>query len=337
MGWKLSSVIINPKTDINYENLLNKLGYINLTKIEEQPYDIAMYPDENEIYIGSYKNNLIISSQQLPIIFFKETLSDLEKILIDHFPDSEICAVSLHSSINHFGFAVIKNGEKIRVKAGDADMGTVIDIGNPLEQENELLSRSKVGYNGQRQYYLNNNLNEPYLENQVGENFVFEMFKRYTGNLLDADDEILDTNFTGYKFSNNEFSFDKHFSGEWQGEYVYGDGYKEIIKSKKENFYINMDVVNGEVSGLCIDDNKRSDEPAKINGFITDTFIGFVKEYPVRYILDEKGATLKHSTLPPDSIVYSGLYDNLTDSFKGIWRIENKQFWGEWSMKRKFD
>src|SRR6185369_16186659 len=137
MGWKLSSLIINSTKDVNHENLLNKLGFKKLTKIQDQPYDIAMYPDENEVYIGKYKNNLMISVDQLPLVFFKETLSNTEKILIDNFPDAEICAVSLHSSVNHFGFAIIKNGEKIRVKAGDADMGTVIDIGNPLEQENE--------------------------------------------------------------------------------------------------------------------------------------------------------------------------------------------------------
>jgi hypothetical protein len=336
MGWKLSSIIINPKTDISYENLLDKLGFKNLKKIEDQPYDIAIYPDDDKVYIGSYKNNLIISADKLPVDFFTAAISDTEKILIENFPNSEICSVSLQSTINHFGFAIIQNGKKIRVKAGDADIGTVIDIGQPLEQETELLSKSKVDNNGQRIYYLHDNFDEPYLENQVGENFVFEIFKRYTGESLDTDDEILDTVFKGYTFSDKVFSFDKHFSGEWQGHFSYGDGYKEN-EGKFEDFVMNMNVINGEIKGFCTDGNKQSDNPATINGFIIDMFIGFIKKYPIRYVIDEKGITHKEANKPSYSIAYSGLYDHLTDSFKGIWRIENQKYWGEWSMTRKRD
>jgi hypothetical protein len=32
MGWKLSSIIVNPVTNFNPEDLLNKLGFNNLVK-----------------------------------------------------------------------------------------------------------------------------------------------------------------------------------------------------------------------------------------------------------------------------------------------------------------
>jgi hypothetical protein len=337
MGWKLSSVIITPLTEVNYNDLLNKLGFKNLTRLEDEPFDSAMYPDKDKVYVGNYKNNLIICADKLPLSFFTKSLSETEKILIKYFPDSEICAVSLQSTINHFGFAVIKAGEKIRVKSGDADIGTTIDIGNPLQQEQDLLSMSKIDIKGQRLYYLNGYTDEPYLENQVGENFVFEIFKRYTGELLDEDDDLLDTNFATYKFSEETFSVDKYFSGEWQGQFSYGDGYKDFMRGKTEEFILKLSLQNCEIKGFCIDGNKQSDEPAHITGFLFNPFIGFIKKYPFKYVLDEKGATQKDTSKQSIDIAYSGLYDQLTDSFKGIWQIQNNRFWGEWTMKRKND
>jgi len=335
MGWTLSSIIINPVTAFNAENLLGKLGFENLTEVEAKSYDVVMYPDKETVYIGNYKDNLIICADNLPLNFFDRSLSDTEKILIDYFPNAEISAVSLQSAINHFGFAVIKKGEKIRVKAGDADIGTAIDFGEPIEQEKELLSKSKVDSNGQRVYYLDGPSNEPYLENQVGENIIFEIFRRYTGASLDEDDDLLDTSLKGYKFTSGAFSYDQYFSGTWQGEYSYGEGYRDLVRGKIEVFTLDLSLTNGEIKGACIDGNKQSDQPATIRGFLFDTFIGFIKEYPFRYVFDDKGETQKEVSKQSNNISYSGLYDPLTDTFKGIWRIENKKFWGEWKMKRK--
>ena len=45
MGWKVSSIIINPRTDIKYEDVLEKIGFSNFTRIGDEPYDVAIYPD----------------------------------------------------------------------------------------------------------------------------------------------------------------------------------------------------------------------------------------------------------------------------------------------------
>ena len=131
------------------------------------------------------------------------------------------------------------------------------------------------------------------------------------------------------------FSPDKYFTDEWDGSYSYGDGYNEITKGKEENFTLAITITNGALSGNCIDDNKKSDTPATIRGFIIDTFIGFIKEYPFNYKIGKNGPPQKDESKPPTTVAYSGLYDSSTDSFKGVWRIENKQFWGKWTMKRK--
>ena len=163
MGWKLSSIIIRPSSDILYEDLLNKLGYKNLTSIDSQPFDVAMYPENDKIYLGRYKGNLIICADNLPLDFLDENLSSREQVLIDSFPKAEICALSLLSTINHFAFALIKDGKKVRIKGGDAEIGTAIDFGQPLEEEVALLSKSKTNDKGERVYFLNDSQALPYL------------------------------------------------------------------------------------------------------------------------------------------------------------------------------
>jgi hypothetical protein len=202
MGWKAFSILIKPATDISHEALLQTLEFTNFTKIDDEPYDVAIYPDKGKIFIGNYNDTLIISEFNLPQQFCSEELSDTEKKLINIFPGSEIAAVVLHSGTNYWGYSIVKDGKKIRARMGDADNGTTLDYGEPVEEELELLSKSRLNDIGQRQYFLNDNPDEPYSEDQVGENFVFEIYKRYTGESLDNNDEFLfETNLSGYQIS----------------------------------------------------------------------------------------------------------------------------------------
>jgi len=253
MGWNLASVLVNSPKRINHIELLNNLGFYSLKRLEDEPYETAMYPDSDKVYIGYFKNNLIIVAENLPFEFYNNSLSKIENIFIDYFPESEIGAVSLQSAINHFGFALIKDGNKIRTKSGDAELGTVIDWGEPLDQERNLLAKSKLNEDGQREYYFEEDSELPYLENQVGENFVFEIFNRFTGTSFDEDDELLNTYFEAYSFSENSPTIDNDFSGEWNGQYTLGDGYKSPLKGKTESFTLNLSITDITINGLCID------------------------------------------------------------------------------------
>jgi hypothetical protein len=331
MAWNVSSIIINPKADIENEKLLEELGFSNLKKIQDEPYAVAMYPAPGMVYIGTYKDNLIISATNFPLEFFSRSLSPLEEKLISLFPCAEICAVSLNSVVNHWGYAVIKQGRKVRAKASDADEGTALDFGDPLEEESTLYE------NGQRRYYFENNTNEPYFEYQIGENFVFEIFKKYTGTLLDQDHELLGTNFTSYEIADQSDStfFDNYFSGSWQGHYIYGDGYSESIKGRQINFFLLIKVSNGEIKGICIDEDKQDDAPATVDGFMFGRFINFLLQYPIHYIFDNNDVVKKDKS-KPYVVSHTGIFDRLTESFKGIWNVEHTKCWGEWFMKKKF-
>ncbi|HUM51644.1 MAG TPA: hypothetical protein PK431_07490 [Chitinophagales bacterium] len=201
MGWKASTIIIHKPTQIDNEELLQELGFGNLTKIEDEPFEVAINPDENKVYIGSYKDNLLICAPDIPMQFFEDFETPTERILKEKFPNSEICSIILQSTVNLWGYSVTVNGQKIRARAGSSDDGTFVELGEPLDEEKELLSKSKLDENGNRIYLLDDFPDEPFNEDQVGENFVFSICKRYFDEELDsADDLLFDTTLTGYKY-----------------------------------------------------------------------------------------------------------------------------------------
>lgn len=201
MGWKASTIIIHKPTQVDNLELLKDLGFNNLTKIDNEPFEVAINPDDNRVYIGTYKDNLLVCAPDIPMQFFEDNETLTEKTLNRIFPNSEICSIVLHSTVNLWGYSVTKNGQKIRARAGSADDGTFVELGEPLDEEKELLSKSKIDENGNRIYLFDDFPDEPLSEDQVGENFVFSVCKRYFDEELDSADELLfDTTLTGYKY-----------------------------------------------------------------------------------------------------------------------------------------
>lgn len=201
MGWKASIIIINKPMQIDDVTLLKELGFDNLTRIEDEPFEVAINPDENKVFIGSYKNNVLICDPDIPMQFFEDNETQIEKTLKSIFPNSEICSIILHSVVNLWGYSITSNGQKIRARAGSADDGTFVDFGEPLDEERELLSKSKLDENGSRIYFLDDFPEEQFNEDQVGENFVFSICKRYFDkNLDEADDLLFETMLAGYRY-----------------------------------------------------------------------------------------------------------------------------------------
>ena len=65
MGWKASTIIIHKPTDIDNKKLLQELGFEKLKKIKDEPFEVAINPKDNNVYIGSYKNNKEQTRQNL--------------------------------------------------------------------------------------------------------------------------------------------------------------------------------------------------------------------------------------------------------------------------------
>src|SRR5215831_7711294 len=72
----------------------------------------------NTLYAGFYNGYLLIVHPDLVFKFFTPDRSAEEKLFIQAFPDAEIAALIINESVSLFGFAVIINGKKIRMKDG---------------------------------------------------------------------------------------------------------------------------------------------------------------------------------------------------------------------------
>lgn len=331
MGWNISTIVVTNPPPIDMEELLTNLGFKNLIKIEDRNFDTAISPKDGQVYVGFIDNNLIVSVNTLPFDSLTNQLSETELALTKLFPKSEICTLTTVSSVNHFGYAVIKNGNKIRVKAGDFDHGTLIDYGEPLAEEQILLQQSKISDFGQRLYYLQTG-QTPLEEHQVGENYIFDIFKRYSERNLDSD-EVLETTFVGFDFDQNA-DID-YFDGDWFGAYQLTEGYSQKVTGKSTDFVITMKITNNQLKGIVTDSDKKQEKAAIINGILSSPFILFTKTYPYRPTVDKDGNSKLNKSEPSADIHYSGLYDHNTDSFRGNWHIDNSKCWGTWTMTRQ--
>ncbi len=200
MGWKASMIIINSEQTFDQQELFESLGYFELEKKGSEYFDSIMNPEEDLLYIGKYKGNTIICMQGLPLESMEESLSNAESILSFKFPDTDITTFILHSVVNLWGYSIAKNGKKVRVRIGSSEGGTMVDFGDMMEEEKELFAQSKLKENGERIFVLDDMPEEVFAEDQVGENFVFDISRKYFGESLDACDELLETKFQGYTF-----------------------------------------------------------------------------------------------------------------------------------------
>lgn len=202
MGWKLSSLLIDTDKIINDNAFLKALGFNNYTSIEEKTFEEVMNPNVGDIYIGTYKNKTIICVQEIPLQFLDESIEVIEENLITLSNNHEISAVALHSVVNFYGFSYVKNGIKYRAKSGASDEGLISEYGEPLDVELELLSKSYVNSDNERVFQLDEYPDDVFTEDQMGEEFVFQIFDHYFDEPLDtADDLLFETKFRGYSIN----------------------------------------------------------------------------------------------------------------------------------------
>lgn len=139
-------------------------------------------------------------------------------------------------------------------------------------------------------------------------------------------------------------------TGQWIGEYTYGDSYTEELRGKSVKFSMDLFSDGEVVRGTCIDEETKElfSKPAKIEGTFKHDTILFYKSYPEakglvgasRLIAEEYNRT---------SIQYTGILKKKlftrTLYFEGTWEISGSfldeegvaryyTFDGTWKMKK---
>ena len=138
MAWNKYYIFVESPKITDLAEILKRLNLSHYKPVTEVPLHMSNKPDT--LFAGFYNDNLLIVHPDLPFRFFSEVQEDTEKLFAETFPDSEIAALIENSSVSLFGFAILENGKKIRMKDGsDGDIHH--DEGEPLPEETEVFSR----------------------------------------------------------------------------------------------------------------------------------------------------------------------------------------------------
>jgi len=137
MAWNKYYIVVTNQQGATPIETLTKLHLTNYQAIGD-----ANFPQtnkSNDLFIGIYEDKLIIANPDLTYGFFAAEPSDIEKKFVEVFPTSKIAALAENSTVGEFGYTIIDNGQRIRVKHGcDGEIYT--DIGEPIPEEQTILS-----------------------------------------------------------------------------------------------------------------------------------------------------------------------------------------------------
>lgn len=181
MGWKISLIVIdNPNNSVDDKSILNAIGKQDFVFTREEMLEDCFYPRDNSINIGYYKGNTIISDSYLISEHSLEKAKDLylteyEQNLCKLFPNSEIILAACHSVVNYHGYALIKNGKKLRLKVISSDI-PLFELSKRIKEEEAIYAKSII--KDGEQVWEDEIDNDFYTEDQLMEDFTIGVLQR---------------------------------------------------------------------------------------------------------------------------------------------------------------
>lgn len=195
MGWKASLIIVELKGQTaNPKRILKGLNWTSVRKIGEQTLESCLLPGDRSLSIGFYNDCAIIcDDMQIAPAHFSYYISQSEKNLQAHFPESEILTVACMSTINYHGYALAAQGRRIRYKQVASNMD-LEDFGDWMEEERAIYDQATF-VEGIKQWRFDWSPDTIFLEDQLMEEFTFSIAKRLLGvNLtMEEGEELLES------------------------------------------------------------------------------------------------------------------------------------------------
>ncbi|WP_426493198.1 hypothetical protein [Hymenobacter sp. 102] len=135
-------ILIQGEADASISHLLQELNIKEYSAEKEVMLYEANKP--KTLFIGRYKNVLIIVHPSWPFDFFGPKQSETESKFIRLFPKAEMAVLISNEQVNAFGYALVRDGVKVRMKDG-ADGDIFNDFGALLPEEIEVKRRIQKG------------------------------------------------------------------------------------------------------------------------------------------------------------------------------------------------
>ena len=137
MAWNKYYLFVKSPKLTNINQILLKLGLAQYRPTRQAPLHCSNKPET--LFTGFYKDSFPIIHPDLAFHFFENISSETEKLFLATFPGSEIVALIENSTVGLFGYAIIENGQKIRVREG-SDGEIYHDAGALLPEERQMLA-----------------------------------------------------------------------------------------------------------------------------------------------------------------------------------------------------
>lgn len=208
MGWKTSIIIAsqNERPNLAYEvhhdaGVAARIASAlpgDFEFFRESTFEEGAYPRNGNLYVGAYGNSLVIGHMDLAGSCFNGGVPPVVNAIDAVLPHSTILALQLHSVVNLYGYALFQKNTLVRGRAGSADDGVFLDVGEPLPEEQSLFERSTVNGEGEQVWlYEFDGVTEEMDHSCMGEEFVFEVSRRFFGERFDGfdHDELLMSEF----------------------------------------------------------------------------------------------------------------------------------------------
>jgi hypothetical protein len=184
MGWKIYLIAITNAANVNVADVPHKLGLDNLRPAKEMSMHKAQY--ENGISIGKHGDIIFIVSSELVFRFYDKAPSDFELKLCAEFPSSEIAVITVNQTSDLYGYSIIRNGKRQRVKSG-ADLELFVDYGEMIPEEIDI-SKEKL-FDDEELKEMKEDYSKDELEKVIAQEIsfrtTFRLTKRYFGREFD--------------------------------------------------------------------------------------------------------------------------------------------------------
>lgn len=174
MGWKMSLVGVKTTTPPNFDTLAADLGFPDFK--EEKPLDRALYPAKG-LGICRWQDILLLSCDTLQYGMMKENHQATLQAIVSALGPGDIYVAGLHSVTNYYAFGLVSGGAVVRLAAGCADLGQMLNVGAPFDWESK----------------------HQFEEEYDGEGAVFEFLQGLLGFSIDqAPDDFFQATFRVY-------------------------------------------------------------------------------------------------------------------------------------------
>jgi hypothetical protein len=196
MSWNKYCIIITNVEETDLIKAVYLTGYHILTPSSDVDFRTAFDNRGDEMPFGLIDKCLWILSPTQVDKFFSETPSVLEKILCKKFPNSTIIALEENSTVDSFGFSLIKNGQRIRVMNG-CDGEYYFDFGKPIDVEISCYEQVLKDFGEEEKLEILENKGKEGLEKhllfEAKWRVPFELFKSVYGKTIE---QVYDENKT---------------------------------------------------------------------------------------------------------------------------------------------